>query len=91
VPYPALFSVLRSLRGVAAAAGEPDAELLERFAAGGDESALELLLWRHGAMVYGVCLRILRRAADAGDAFQATFLALARKARSVTRRGSVGG
>jgi RNA polymerase sigma factor (sigma-70 family) len=92
VPHPALSNVLRSLRGAAAAAaGVPDAELLERFAAGGDPSAFELLLWRHGPMVYGVCRRVLRHEHDAEDAFQAAFLALARKARSVTRRGSVGG
>jgi RNA polymerase sigma factor (sigma-70 family) len=92
VPYPALASVLRSLRGVAAAsAAVPDAELVQRFAAVGDASAFELLVWRHGPMVLGVCRRVLRQEQDAEDAFQAAFLALARKAGSVGRRGSVGG
>jgi RNA polymerase sigma factor (sigma-70 family) len=92
VPHAALSNILRRLRGAAAAsAGAPDAELLERFAASGDESAFELLLWRHGPMVLGVCRRVLRHEQDAEDAFQATFLALAKKAGSVTRRGSVGG
>jgi RNA polymerase sigma factor (sigma-70 family) len=86
--------MIRYLRGVAAAAaaaGVADARLLERFADDGDESAFELLVWRHGPMVLGVCGRLLRNAHDAEDAFQATFLALARKAGSVGRRGSVGG
>jgi RNA polymerase sigma factor (sigma-70 family) len=92
VPYPALSNVLRHLRGAAAtSAGVPDAELLERFATAGDSSAFELLLWRHGPMVLGVCRRLLRHEHDAEDAFQATFLALAKKAGTVARRDSVGG
>jgi RNA polymerase sigma factor (sigma-70 family) len=69
----------------------PDALLLERFLQKQDEAAFELLTWRHGAMVYGVCQRILRHAQDAEDAFQATFLTLARKAATICKRESVGG
>ena len=63
-----------------------DAELLRRFAVAGDQEAFELLIWRHGTMVLGVCQRQLRDEHLAEDAFQAVFLVLARKAHSI--RGS---
>jgi RNA polymerase sigma factor (sigma-70 family) len=91
---PPLQTVVRHLRRLAGPDGDgapADAQLLGRFVATGDPAALELLVWRHGAMVLGVCRRVLRHEQDAEDAFQATFLALARKARSVARRASVGG
>ncbi len=68
-----------------------DAELLRRYCTDRDEAAFEALLWRHAAMVLGVCRRTLRGEADAEDAFQATFLAFARSAGSVRRSESVGG
>src|SRR5262245_61872443 len=89
-----LQTVVRHLRrraGAGAAGGPSDAQLLERFVTSGDEAAFELLLWRHGAMVPRLCRRVLRHEQDAEDAFQATFLALARKGRSVGRRGAVAG
>src|SRR6516165_6023914 len=75
-------SVIRDLdrlfrRGVAPSA---DGALLEQFLAEGDESAFEALVVRHGPMVLGVCRRMLVSPHDADDAFQATFLVLARKA-----------
>lgn len=87
-----LRDVFRRLRRLAdpGSNGLSDAELLERYSRTTDEAAFELLLWRHGPMVYGVCRRMLRRAEDAEDAFQATFLALVRKAASVRRGASVG-
>jgi RNA polymerase sigma factor (sigma-70 family) len=85
--------VLRQIRKLIgpAAVDVSDAELLERFATRREEAAFEALLERHGPMVLGVCRRVLRHPHDAEDAFQATFLVLARKAGSVRRRGSVGG
>src|SRR5262249_3015886 len=63
--------------------------LLNRFTTRRDESAFELLMWRHGTMVLGVCRAILRDAHHAEDAFQAAFLALARKAGSIRDRNAV--
>jgi RNA polymerase sigma factor (sigma-70 family) len=64
-----------------------DGQLLERFAQRHDEAAFEALLARHGPMVLGVCRRVLRDAHEAEDAYQVTFLALARQA-SAIRRGN---
>jgi RNA polymerase sigma factor (sigma-70 family) len=87
-----LFSFIRRLHGrlQPGSEGLADAELLARFVAGGDEAAFETLVWRHGGLVLGVARRMLGRAQDVEDAFQATFLVLARKARSVARQASVG-
>src|SRR5262249_34242619 len=67
-----------------------DRELLERFIRQRDEGAFAALLERHGAMVHGVCRRLLRHAQDAEDACQATFLILARKAPSLRKANSLG-
>jgi RNA polymerase sigma factor (sigma-70 family) len=78
------------LIGAPSGSEPPDGDLLERFLARGDAEAFAALVRRHGPTVLGVCRRVLRHAQDAEDAFQATFLVLARKARSITRRGSLG-
>jgi RNA polymerase sigma factor (sigma-70 family) len=81
---------LRTLALAAHPAGAlSDAELVGRYAHSRDEAAFEVLVWRHGPMVWATCRRILRQHQDAEDAFQATFLALARHARSDRPRGTV--
>jgi RNA polymerase sigma factor (sigma-70 family) len=70
--------------------GLTDTQLLERFVQRRDEAAFEILVWRHGATVFNVCLRVLHRQHDAEDAFQATFLALVRKASAIGKGESVG-
>jgi RNA polymerase sigma factor (sigma-70 family) len=84
-----LIDHLRRLVVPAGAAGQPDAALLERFLESRDDLAFEVLLWRHGPMVLGVCRRVLHHAQDVEDAFQATFLALVQKGGSIGRRESV--
>jgi RNA polymerase sigma factor (sigma-70 family) len=70
-----------------------DGDLLNRFIARQDQdrsAAFEALVERHGPMVLDVCRNVLRNEDEAEDAFQATFLILARQARSIRKRGSVG-
>jgi RNA polymerase sigma factor (sigma-70 family) len=68
-----------------------DAQLLERFVSRRDEPAFAALVARHGPMVLGVCRRLVRDAQEAEDAFQATFLVLARKAAAIQRQPMLAG
>lgn len=83
---------LRSIaRGMAAEAlrDQCDRELVARFLAGQEEAVFEVFVRRHGPMVYRVCWRVLQHSQDAEDAFQATFLLLAQKLRTVRNRDSL--
>ena len=83
---------LRTLFRFGVEGGASDGQLLDRFADRRDEGAEEafaMLVRRHGAMVFGVCRRVLSSTHEAEDAFQATFLVLARKAATIARRETV--
>ncbi len=73
------------------AAEKTDGQLLEQFLVWRDQVAFAALVRRHGPMVLAVCNRVLGNATDAEDAFQATFLVLVRKARSLTAHAVLGG
>jgi RNA polymerase sigma factor (sigma-70 family) len=77
---------LRTLFSVGMLGGLSDGRLLEQFAVHREEEAFEEIVRRHGPMVWGVCRRVLRDHHDAEDAFQATFLVLARKGPSIAHR-----
>ena len=88
----ALTAVMHHLRRLAegnGAAEQDDRVLLERFVRQRDEWAFSLLVRRHGSLVLRVCRGVLRNDHDAEDAFQATFLVLARKAGTIRKGGSL--
>jgi RNA polymerase sigma factor (sigma-70 family) len=91
MPKNSLAGVLEYIRRIALAGScqASDAGLLDRFARHGDESAFETLVAKHGPMVFGLCQRLLRHEQDAEDAFQATFLTLARKAGKISNKESL--
>jgi RNA polymerase sigma factor (sigma-70 family) len=84
--------LVRGIRGLAESLGgdSSDRELVERFTAGRDNGAFAVLVERHGAMVLGVCRRVLGNEHDAEDVFQAVFLVLSRKAGTLRRKEAVG-
>jgi RNA polymerase sigma factor (sigma-70 family) len=68
-----------------------DGERLMRFRVHRDEAAFREVVAAHAALVWSVCWQVLRHRQDAEDAFQATFLILARKARSIRAADSAAG
>src|SRR4051812_16023592 len=87
--------VVQHVRELAApATGErtsSDRYLLERFVRAADQAAFAELVARHGPMVLAVCRRVLADAHEAEDAFQATWLVLARRAGVVRWSESIAG
>jgi RNA polymerase sigma factor (sigma-70 family) len=81
---------LRELFRGGTAVGVSDRDLLRRYAASHDGLAFEALVARHGPMVVATCRAVLRDPHDVEDAFQATFLVLARKAASVHAGDALG-
>ena len=69
---------LRAYVATERAVGLTDRQLLELFVARREDAAFAALVRRHAPLVLAVCRRVLRQEQDAEDAFQATFLVLAR-------------
>jgi RNA polymerase sigma factor (sigma-70 family) len=69
----------------------PDSELLRRYVIARDERSFAALVRRHGPMVWSVCRRALFQYQEAEDAFQATFIVLAKKAAAVRWQASIAG
>jgi RNA polymerase sigma-70 factor (ECF subfamily) len=82
----ALLRYLRELSAGHDAEELSDRELVERYAARRDEAAFEALLLRHGPLVWRVCWHVTRHEQNAEDAFQATFLVMARRAVAIRKR-----
>lgn len=91
MPAGQLQNAIRHIRRLLGGPGgdDTDRDLLRRYAEERDEDAFRVLVQRHGPMVLGVCRRLLGQDSDADDAFQVTFLVLARKAGTVFWRESV--
>ena len=90
-PYDTLIYRLRTMLDPARHDQSSDGELLGRWLAERDDRAFAALVWRHGAVVWRVARSLLPQVEDAEDVFQATFLVLAGKARSLKRRASLAG
>jgi RNA polymerase sigma factor (sigma-70 family) len=88
-PKGAVLKHLRSLFTRGLIGGLSDGQLLEQFAAQGDEDAFAALVERHGPMVVRLCRQVIGDEHEAQDAAQAAFLVLARRAGSIRRRDSV--
>jgi len=63
---------------------DSDQTLIARFVQKQDQAAFELLVKRYHGLVMGVCRRVLGNTADAEEAYQATFMVMARRAGSLS-------
>ena len=87
-----LGTVLRHIQDLSDSKGAEDltdADLVQRFINHRDEVAFRVLVRRHGGLVLHVCRNVLHQETDVEDAFQATFLILARQAVSIQKQTSI--
>ena len=91
MPEQQLSDVIRYVRRIVGAEDKvrTDRELLAAFANRNDQAAFTKLVKRHGPMVMGICRRVLHHLQDAEDAFQATFLLLARQSAGIRKQESL--
>src|SRR5260370_12559927 len=89
-PTNVLLEHVRNLLGETKLRQLTDRQLLDRYISQRDEAAFAKLAERHGPLVLRVCQRILHEPHSAEDAFQATFFVLARKAKAIARKNSLG-
>src|SRR5579884_261587 len=92
MPSRPLTAVIQRLRHLASAAEimqAADRQLVQQFADSRDEQAFAELVRRHGPLVFQVCRRVLSHHQDAEDAFQVTFLVLARRAGAIRKQDSL--
>jgi RNA polymerase sigma factor (sigma-70 family) len=89
-PHGAVLQQIHRLFERGSLSGLSEWQLLDRYASRRDEAAFEALVARHGPMVLGVCRRVLDDPHAVEDAFQATFLVLVRKARTLGERDAIG-
>ncbi len=82
---------IQTLAAVRAGEGQTDGDLLRAFTLRNDQAAFAALVKRHGPLVLAVCRRVLHHLQEAEDAFQATFLVLARKATTIRQTESLAG
>jgi DNA-directed RNA polymerase specialized sigma24 family protein len=89
-----LATMLRHIRGQATltpGSHQSDGVLLRSFVERDDQAAFTAIVKRHGPLVLGFCRRVLHNLHDAEDAFQATFILLARNALAIRREESLAG
>ncbi len=85
---PRLASIVRhvcKLASLQQTSDASDARLLEQYIRQRDDSAFAALVRRHGPLVWRVCRRLLHQTQDAEEAYQATFLVLARRAAKIRK------
>lgn len=86
----AVFRQFNRLFGAGSVSGLSEGQLLARFVESRDDAAFEAIVTRFGPMVMGICRQVLNDSHAADDAFQATFLVLVRRARTIRDRELLG-